>query len=207
MAHSFPHQRVSLKAGIPRKRTCYFHTVSSWNVVCLCSSTLSGALQNLTMHVISPSFSGTQVCLSFPEACKNLEKVLYPQIWPWLHRRKSQRICMTRHTKCSSRLTCPFTYKASIPKADTEALPVTDGTLTSIFTYWEIKGTGSVPNINWILSSSSASLKHPMKWDHMKFALLVICSKAAAAGRGIEFFPMFELNGCHIFGATIETSQ
>lgn len=140
MAHSFPHQRVSLKAGIPRKRNCYFHTVSSWNVVCLCSSTPSGALQNSMMHNISLSFSGTQVCLNVPgNSMQESQESILPQVWPWLHRRKSQGICMTRNTKCSSRLTYPFIYKASIPKAGTEALPVTGGTSTSPWTYWKIK--------------------------------------------------------------------
>lgn len=41
----------------------------------------------------------------------------------------------------------------------------------------------------------------------MKLALLTICSKVAATGKGLEFFLMLELNGRHTFGATIDTGQ
>lgn len=124
MAWIFPHQRVSVKAGIPRKRNRYFHTVLSWNMVCLCSSTLSRALQNSMMHIISQNFSGTQLHLvSLGTARKNLKAEFCLEIGPACTGESPRKYVW--HVKYVSRLTYPFVYKATFSKADTEALPIT----------------------------------------------------------------------------------
>lgn len=121
---NFPHQWVSVKAGIPRQRNHCFHTVSSWNTVCSCSSTLSGALQNSVMHTIGQIFSGTQLCLSSGNCMQKSQGSVLPQARLQLHRIESQEVCMTRHINYVSKLTYPLIYKATFPKADREALPI-----------------------------------------------------------------------------------